>query len=251
MKIKTLNPLLLCVSLIGITAFDAEAANIATWQDSGNVSYFDSAITGAGHTPVSISALNSAGLSGSGVNLLFLLNTDNSGYSAEMTSGAPDLASFVSGGGSLVFFDRAAGNDNSTLVSILLGTFAFDIVRSPATNLDLSLPGHPSLAGLTDASFDDGLYAAHGHIDSGNLPAGATSFIHVEGNPNQIVDFSYSFGAGTVRYSTIPADFYAQGFGPVSFQNAVDTYAGNLAVPEPSAVLLGGLGFLALLRRRR
>ena len=250
MKFPSICFLTLFGSLLIFITLDSNAANVATWQDNGNVSYLNDEITAAGQTPVTISALNSAGLSG--VSILFLLNSDNFSYASAMTGGTADLANFVSGGGTLVFFDRVAGNDNVTLNGILPGSFVFNIVRSLVTNLDLSAPGSPYLAGLNNASFDGGNSAAHGYIASGDLPLGSSSYIHVEGNPSQIVDFSYSFGAGMVHYSTIPADFYAQGFGGTAFNSSVSIYVQNLAsVPEPDSAMLSVIAVIGLLARRR
>jgi hypothetical protein len=250
MKSPTSYALLVFASFMSLTASNSEAANVAAWQDSGNVTYLNDEITAAGQTPVTISAINSAGLSGVGI--LFLLNSSNSAYSPAMTGGAADLANFVSGGGTLVFFDRVAGNDNVTLNGILPGSFDFNIIRSLVPNLDLTAPGSPYLAGLSNTSFDGGNSAAHGYIASGNLPVGASSYIHVEGSPSQIVDFSYSFGAGMVHYSTIPADFYAGGAGSTAFQSSVNLYVQNLAsVPEPGSAMLSAIAMLGLLARRR
>jgi hypothetical protein len=49
------------------------------------------------------------------------------------------------------------------------------------------------------------------------------------GNTNEVVDFTYPLGAGLVYYSTIPIDYYLDGYGSGTFQvNATTIYMPNL-----------------------
>jgi hypothetical protein len=61
------------------------------------------------------------------------------------------------------------------------------------------------------------------------------------GSGNEIIQYDYNTGASTTFTMTVTSDS----------GNTLHTYAFANVVPEPSAALLGGLGMLAMLRRRR
>lgn len=78
--------------------------------------------------------------------------------------------------------------------------------------------------------------------------------MQIDGNANQIAAFSYGLGHGFVYYSTIPLDFYLEGFGPnpprdnfnqIYTPNVLayaESQAESQKVPEPASVL----GLLAI-----
>ena len=61
------------------------------------------------------------------------------------------------------------------------------------------------------------------------------------GSGNEIIKYDYNTGASTTFTMTVTSDF----------ADTLHTYSFVNVVPEPSTALLGGLGMLALLRRRR
>jgi hypothetical protein len=63
------------------------------------------------------------------------------------------------------------------------------------------------------------------------------------GTGNEIIKYAYNTGASTTFTMTVTTD-PGDGLHNYAFANVT-------AIPEPSTALLGGLGLLALLRRRR
>ncbi|MEZ5934228.1 MAG: PEP-CTERM sorting domain-containing protein [Alphaproteobacteria bacterium] len=233
--------------IIGITgAATTEAASI---------------VTANGDTPVILATVDAASLAG--VDVLWALNESNGTQLASLVGNA-DLAAFVNAGGVFLYHDREV-DDAET---VLPGGAGFNVIRDFSDDANIEIVDSGTLvtngpAGIISGTdLDGGNSSSHGFTVAGSLPGG-TTIILSRTDPNQVVDFIYSLGAGRVYYSTIPLDFYLQGGGSVAVnanfqrygQNVVAFAASNAqAVPEPGALLVFGSGFsflgLILARRR-
>ncbi|MBX9925563.1 MAG: cadherin repeat domain-containing protein [Hyphomicrobiaceae bacterium] len=194
---------------------------------TGGEANLATAIVNAGHTAVDVSTLSAAELSG--LNTLIVLNSNNSSYSAEYLGALGTITNAIASGMTLVVFDRAAGNLQPS--SILPGASGLVAVRQ--TDDDVSLgPDAGSFTNgangaLSDTSLDGGTSSYHGYLVPASLPVGSDVILTVgptDPAPGQPIMISYPFGAGTVIYSTIPADFYLANPSviPVLFSGLVD-----------------------------
>ncbi len=232
-------------------AYAAEGAPVLSMAGASNIGYYDmsagigvfsqvSSITAGGHTAIQVDTLSAAELSG--LDALVVQNPSNGFYGFEYTSNLTNIEAAVSDGMILIINDRFV----SGAATILPGgagisftrDFGADIEANEASALVAASGG-----AITDTSLDGGTSSWHGYADPMSLPVGAEIILTTE-NPNEIVMFSYSYGEGTVIYSTIPADFYLSGFGPSAMQagvaallGAVSDYVEDLAVP-PNLVTL-------------
>src|SRR5262249_40522975 len=142
------------------------------------------------------------------------------------------------GGKTLVIHDRFVDGAET----ILPGGAGFNIVRNFDDSLNINVLDDTTLVthgpgGTVDTTTLDGCFggglSSHGFAFSDSLP-GAAKRILTTGDPTHIVTFSYTFGAGTVVYSSIPLDFYLDVFPTSSFATVyapnVLAYAAN---PNP------------------
>lgn len=216
-------------------------------------------ITAAGHTPMALTNLAAADLSGAQV--VWITNGNNGAPPTQVTLNLTALSNWVSAGGVLSYHDRYVSDGQFDMSQVLPGAAGTNFVRDFSADIDLLDLLHPVVAGLNNGSLDGGNFSSHGYADLASLPAGAVSVLSRGGAPSEIVDFYYQFGLGWVYYSTIPLDFYLAGSGNnPPRDNLVNTYAVNEAafqaslstqsVPEPGTVMLLGVG-LALLGFRK
>jgi hypothetical protein len=181
-------------------------------------------ITTAGLQAVDIGDLNTADLSQ--VDVLFVQNPNNNGYSAAFRNNLGKVHDFVARGGTLIFHDRHVATASSILPGApgtILRDFSDDRNVNIVDNTTLVTNGPGGI--LTDASLDGGNSSSHGWIDGTTIPAGSQRILS-QGDPNRLVLYSYTFGVGHVVYSTIPLDFYLGSGGLVA--GNMQRYAANV-----------------------
>lgn len=178
----------------------------------------------AGFEPFDVGPLQSADLSQ--YDILFVQNPNNGGYSAAFFSSLAKIHQFVASGGVLVFHDRHV----TTAANVLPGSPG-SIFRefSDGSNIDIVDSTTQVTNGpggiLTNASLDGGNFSSHGWILASTIPAGARGILST-GDPTHLVTYSYSYGEGSVIYSTIPLDFYLGGGNTISVN--MTRYAANV-----------------------
>ena len=194
------------------------------------------AIIAAGHNPVLITDLSAAELAG--IDILFIQNPSNSSYGAEFLANLANVNAAVGNGLVMVLHDRFVDDAES----VLPGSAGFNILRDFSDDADIDIldPASVLIMGpggdITNVNLDGGNSSSHGFADIGSLGGGVSSILST-GDPNNVVTFSYSFGAGSVIYSTIPLDFYLDGNGSVS--GFADIYAPNVLNLAASLVGVG------------
>jgi hypothetical protein len=215
-------------------------------------------INQAGFTPVQITDISTFDLNT--IDSLLVNESNNSGLSSGLSSRLADIESWVRGGGSFIVHDRFVAATEGVPQSnpFLIGapstlverefTNGADLDLIPMNNTLVTNGGGPGGA-INNLTLDGGNFSNHGFALAGTLPVGATGILSAGPDPNRVAAFSYGLGSGSVYYSTIPLDFYLEGFGPNPLQEAFTTvYSPNVAayvqslqeptpVPEPASVL--------------
>ncbi len=252
------------VVLLGSASLLAGNANAASFGVYGNsTTAAAAAAVAGGNTATVLSNLSAASLTG--LNVLWVLNSDNGNQPAAL-DGSADVAAFVNAGGVLVYHDRNVTSAASALD--MVGAAGITFVRNPNSSIDVENAVNPLITGpggtITNATLDGGNSSSHGYAVLGTLPAGAVSILN-NGTAGNIVDFYYSYGNGKVYYSSIPLDFYLGGSGNNgdSFRNIytpnlvaqAGALAGavNPAVPEPATwgMMIAGFAVVGSAMRRR
>jgi hypothetical protein len=178
-------------------------------------------IVAAGGTAITIFDPSAAELAN--LNVFFVLNPDNFGFGFGYVIREPEIAAAVQNGMILVIHDREVAD----AASHLPGGAGFSILRDFTEGTDINIRDASTVvtAGLTNSSLDGGNFSSHGFANAVSLPA--RSKLILSGTTNDhIVTFCYPQGRGAVIYSTIPLDFYLQGFSGVPDFAAI--YAPNV-----------------------
>jgi hypothetical protein len=177
-----------------------------------------------------------------------------------VTNNVAALSDWVAGNGVLSYHDRYVSGGSFNMADVLPGAAGATFVRDFSNGADIDILNGTTIVttSLNNTSLDGGFFSSHGYVDGTTLPFGAVGILNRGGATNEIVDFYYPYGAGSVYYSTIPLDFYIAGFGSNPPQgNFANVYAVNEAkfqaglqsnaVPEPGTM---GLFGLAAIRRK-
>jgi hypothetical protein len=143
------------------------------------------------------------------LNVLWADNPDNFGYGFEFVARTPDIAAAVQSGMVLVIHDRHVAN----AAAILPAGAGFTILNDTSEGTDINVRDASTAvtANLDNLSLDGGNLSSHGFAQDASLPAQASRIL-TSTSVNRIVTFCYPVGRGAVVYSTIPLDFYLQGF---------------------------------------
>jgi hypothetical protein len=217
------------------------------------------AITAAGHTAQQLNNLTAGDLAG--IDVLWILNGSNGSPDANVMANISSVSTFVQGGGVLSFHDRNVNQGPALPTQYIPGAAGVAWTTAFGTDINVlanNLVTNGPAGMITNTTLDGGNFSTHGFASLGSLPAGAVGVLST-GDPNEIVDFYYSYGLGNVYYSAMPLDFYLlpAGSNPPgdAYRNiyAVNeaAFQASLAVPEPASVLLIGLGAGLLALRRR
>ncbi len=199
----------------------------------------ETAITAAGHTPLSLGTLAGANLAN--VDVLWILNPSNSGYAADLTSSQAAVNAFVANGGTLLFHDRRVTEASTVIPGASAITFVRDFTDDAEIQTTSAAPDLLDGPGgvITDDTLDGGNSSSHGYALVATLPDGTVVTL-TRTDPNHAVDVHYAVDGGHVYYSTIPLDFYLGGASDFAQIYAVNlaAYIFNLtggagAVPTP------------------
>lgn len=196
---------LVLAAFVGVVG-GAAADNIGYFNDNTAANAGTAAaITAAGHTPVELSGLSAGDIAG--LNVVWILNSDNGGYSTEVTNNVAVLEAFVAGGGVLSFHDRFVDGAGT----VLPGAGGVNFVRDFSDDQNINVINNTTLVTngpggvIDDTTLDGGDSSSHGFAALASLPAGAIGVLS-RTDPAEVVDFFYPFGGGYVYYSTMPLD---------------------------------------------
>ncbi len=218
----------LCLATLGGLA----SLVVPATAQAGNVGYYtactsatpSSAITLAGHTPISVATLDSASLAPLGGLVIGVCGTAYAGSAAVDTAVANGLRVLID-------------TQNFPSPSVLPGSPALALDDTGQCG-DVSIsPGSPVTTGpggtLTDTNLDNGVIcSAMGSADISTLPSGGVSFVEMANDPSRAVAFAYPTGGGLVALSisqwmfTLPGGGY--GSDPVA-PGAQTYYANTIA----------------------
>lgn len=236
----TIKLLLATAALVGFAAVSASAATIysETFSDTGALDGSTPDVTSGGATWTASewqengsTATIATNDSNSNDDSAFLAFTPTAGkiYTLSATMTVP------TGGGTGGWVGLGFADTNTTTGSFWANDAAAWFLYRPDTNVDTFLgPG-------TNGSLDEGNHAGSADFDI---------VLNTEGASWTAEWFINGGSVRTATFGTNPTINYV-GFGRENGNtSAIDNFS-LTAVPEPSAALLGGLGMLALLRRRR
>lgn len=185
------------------------------------------AIAIAGGVAADVTTPDAAGLAG--CHVLFAQNPSNGDFGAEWLANLADIDAAVSAGMALVFHDRYVTGAPASIPGLGATTCVRDF--SDASNVNVATAGTTVTNGpagiIDDTSLDGGNSSTHGYCTEGTLPAGGVNILSTGTAANSIT-MAYPHGSGFVLYSTIPLDFYLEGFGPnPPRDNFANIYAPN------------------------
>ncbi|MCZ6795303.1 MAG: hypothetical protein O7J95_16990, partial [Planctomycetota bacterium] len=193
---------------------------------SSNLTAPEGPITAAGHTPMNLGTIGAASLEG--IDVLWILNPANGGYSSDLRQNLQKIDDFVTSGGVLLFHDRHV----TSAASVIPGASAVSFVRNTSgplsRDIDVLDPSTTVTDGpggiVTNTTLDGG--ASHGYAVVGTLPPDALAILRRGLESEQVVDFTYLHGNGAIYYSSIPLDAYIRpGNNPAAFR---EVYAPNV-----------------------
>lgn len=220
--ITLLAPLLgLCAAAVPTAALAANVGYYEMCTGTGGTGHA-TAITAGGHTAINVDTPNAATLTP--LDALFVTNCSNGDYGAEYLANLAAINNAVQTEGlTLIIHDRYVTGAGTILPGVTgIRDFSDD------SNIDFPV-GSPFLAaGLTNTSLDGGNSSSHGYVPAASLPAGGQILAHRTLATEGVV-IRYSWGTGTVVYSTIPLDYYLNGSGSVA---AFSTSYAPIAVAE-------------------
>lgn len=204
------------------------------------------AINLAGYTPVRLSTLSPAELSG--VDIILAQNPDNSYLGSELLGAQANIADAVFGGKVFILHDRFVDSDyygygSPNQVEAFLPAYGGGdgIYRDFSRDRDINIEFEGLRDGpggvLNDYSLDNGTSSSHGYASEALLPAGSVTLLN-NGDASKAVTFAYGHGDGAVVYSTIPLDYYLGNYGGLG--RAMNSYTANLLAVVGSGEL-GGL----------
>jgi len=179
------------------------------------------------------------------------LNSSNSSHNSNLTANTTQFDNYVQAGGVFLYHDRYV-TDADLFVP---GADNFDFFRSFVNGSNIDLVGPNDVAGvdISNSTLDGGSSSNHGYVSAASIDM---PFMGIFNNSitDQLVDFTFEYGAGHVYYSSIPLDHYLGGVSPAAFAS---TYAPNVLafnvglaeasdIPEPVSIALFGLALSAL-----
>lgn len=217
----------------------SHAATLASAYTRGASSQLLTANGGAGATTF----VDTAQIGGSDVSFT---NSATPGFVWSIVSGSKwalgDSVSFTGLAMGLFSDGSGAGSNNTSA-----GTFTFSIYSAGPNNNWTGVnnlgTSDDSLIGTATASFTEGSGTSGYYVNFDspiNWTANSTLFVvHADSN-------------GSIRFKTGAADVPKENLSDGTAQGGLHSFSiAGTVVPEPSAALLGALGAIALLRRRR
>lgn len=225
----------LAMAMIG----SAQAAGVwssINWTDDSALSFISS--TNVTHSGDFGSAASINGFTFESITIAPAFGTFSSPYSGSnftIISSAPS---------NTFTFDGSAGVSGSASNNLSTGLIAFDGTVTGGNSITYTLNG---LTANTNYEFyffnpEWGQTNRTGFLDGSNDVGNTFAVDQSAGAGDRIIKYAYNTGAGTSFTMTVTSNTQ-----DISIHN----YAFVNVVPEPAATLLGGLGALTLLRRRR
>ncbi|MCC5598593.1 PEP-CTERM sorting domain-containing protein [Nostoc favosum] len=251
----------------------ALAVNIGYFTDFNESTIVPEAvIKQAGFTPVKITDISTFDLSS--INTLFVNESSNDKLSSALLGRLGDITSWVKGGKSFIVHDRFVSNNIKDPQSnpFLIGASGTLVDRdfTNSADIDVIAPGNTLVTNgpngiINNLTLDKGSSSSHGFALASTLPVGAEAILSVSSDSKKVAAFSYTLGSGVVYYSTIPLDYYLEGYPPNPPQKQLaKIYAPNVlayvqaqreSVPEPASMLgllvFGACGATSLLKRKQ